>query len=523
MDNCQKSTSTCTQDCSLVVQTFERAANSDFTEEATFAVLYHGLEAMRTSSKTMQNSLSGYSLSPVANQATSMTAGLSLNSAAQEDASITSMVLGDSTISTVADEEFAQKLLEWSKDCIPCVGRILALTELVPGADFLEALGMDIQAQLENLLNLVKMLGDFSTFTNYCDLMSLLSGQCIPDLQKMISLIMALFMQSLLPDLDVSLDAILSLIAPLFQPIFMAITTLLDQFAALTLAPVDCVIAALQLQIEKTKGFQQVASQSIVQKMQNATTSATKMVGSYGNAEAAASTRETMDSATSSVASGLQAGEDAMAETMASFENGLVQLQTMLVDGRDTVKAKVAFYIEQLKALLGDSSGAFQAQMLSALKKLGMVRMVAFLASMIAALASGNLGCSTPSGERTLNELENFVDNFLNANAAYQLSVDPQGNIVVDEKDNSILQATIKWPQGTLPNIDNVVQFEGSEVVDVSHLSSDMQSWVEQAQQVEKSLVSRVKRLSLDCRLRVTQEDGSRVNQWIADFNKAGI
>ncbi len=527
-DKCGDEFGSCLQDCSLITQTFERAANSDFTEPAAFAVLYRGLENMRTGSMAMSTGLSSYLLQPSTATQIGGIAGDSISGAVSStsgSSGLQNAVLSDMNISVPSGEEFGKKLLDWAKNCIPCIDRILSMAELNPSLDLLEGLAADVKAQLDSLKDLTGLLGNFDIYSDYCNLISFLGTMCVPDLQKMISILMLMFMDNLLPQLDLSLDMILKLVAPLFTPIFAAITMLLDQFTALVFGPIDCALTAIQLQLEKTKGFQQDVAGMANAKMSNVASAVNKTTSGLGlgtaQQEKAASA---MSQAAGQVADATNQASQSISSSMSGFGDGLTTLRDSIIEARASVQSKLAFYIEEITSLLGTGNASFKSQIAGALKKTQLVRLVSFIMAIIKAITSKSLGCNGKGSSATQSELDAFVSNFLNPTGSFQLSLDPQGNLVIDEKIAAMPSILSTWPNEskTLPKINNMMQFDGSGTIDTSGLSSTMTQWAQQASQIQNALTTEV-RVIYPCHLQTTQEDASKVNQWIADLNKAGV
>lgn len=138
-------------------------------------------------------------------------------------------------------------------DCIPCKDRVLALFSVNPLDDLWEALEKMYDMSVSFLLELYDLLlGDKSVefFADICSLFQFLNFMCIPDLYTMIIVLSQLISKYLikLKDLKVTFNDILGkIMAPSLAPLF----GLIDKYIQLIIAPIKCVIDALDAQLQK--------------------------------------------------------------------------------------------------------------------------------------------------------------------------------------------------------------------------------------------------------------------------------
>ena len=234
---------TCLEDCTLICNTFEKSAHADPKEEAVFATIARELETTRSFANNIQKIVQSYIQTPVSSTTTQQDAitqfetltGDTTNIGTKEfdGGQLTDLSIGDTKLS-VPDSTFGSDLQDWARDCIPCGDRLLSLVEVFPSLDFIAALRADILARLDIINDVIGMLNNFNIYSDYCELMSLLSFMCIPDLQRLIALLMSLIAFDI-PKFDGMIDIIKGLIAPIFMPIIMSITALLDQFSLVVL------------------------------------------------------------------------------------------------------------------------------------------------------------------------------------------------------------------------------------------------------------------------------------------------
>ncbi len=429
---------TCNQTCALICQTYERGAHNTYKESAVFATLNRLLENSNTFASSAVESLQGYIRQPAQSVSDTQSTGTD----AATEATLQGMKIGNTDVSTVGDA-FGKSLMDWMKNCIPCQGRLLALLELHPHIDLLGALEADLKARLAMLMDLANLFSNIDIYADLCALLSLLNFMCIPDLQRLIAMFVAL-LANMAFELDGLIGILQGLIAPLFAPIMMAITSLLDQFSLTVLSPVDCIIDAIDEQLRKMD---------------------------YEIAHGAS-------------------------EAVGSLKGGMAEMKNSIIEAKNFIKQKLQFYIDQVKAMLGELGFGDVAYLKASLKKLFLIRMIGFIIAVIAAISKGQAVCS-PGKTPEASELDNFFNNFMNPNSSFNMWVDDQGNIRVDEKV-------------PLSNDPNMLTFEGDNL-----LNSEL---VQQIQQTAAALTQTTS-AKIPCRLEVQAEDVSKVNRWVAELD----
>ncbi len=422
------------QDSSLIAQVFERGAHSTYTEASVFAVMSRSLVTSKGSSDSIKSSLSLYFRHPEENNA-------SVGTTSSDQETLLGLSFEGSTV-PVSQGAFGKTLLEFTKDCIPCVDRILALAELRPHVDFLGALELALKGRLDFLSGLGDLLNNIGVYTDLCSLLDLLNFMCIPDLQKLIALFSALLANQTI-NLDLSVNLLQSLVAPIFAPLLTSIVSLLDQFVLMVTSPLDCILDLIKEQQRHLKAMQRPGITDTVQ-------------------------------------------------------GGLIVLEETITEGRDYIKNKLAFYVDQLNALFGELSSGDGTYLKIAFKKLTLIRLIGFISSVISAMAQGVSLCASGAKPDELSELDNFFNTYLNPNSSFAVTLDKSGNIHVFDK--------------FLSNQPNMIQSEGSDVVDPA-LAEEIRS-------TSQSLNTTVD-IQVPCKLKTTSVDeANKVNQWIAELNQ---
>ena len=275
------------------------------------------------------------------------------------------------------------------QECIPCGARIIALLELHPNVDLLATLENDLKAKLEMLTGLTSLLNNLDIYRDYCAMLELLNFMCIPDLQRLLALMMALLAESTL-ELDGLIGLLQSLVAPMFTPIFMGIVSLLDQLALNVLSPVDCIIDALNAQGQKL-GLEVKPGKEIQE-----------------------------------------------------IQGGIAELKKAIIEGKQHLQNKLQIYIEQLGALIGEGGTGDISYLKASLKKLTYLRLAGFIKAFIVAISKGQNVCSRDKGKGP-SELDVFFNDYLSPGAPFNFIVDDNGKLTIKEKDKNLDDSLSKF------------------------------------------------------------------------------
>lgn len=279
------------QDCQNIAKAFERGMAYSVTEESVYAMIAPLLTGIRAQSSSVykqlqlgdassgQNTIRQKLLDSQGNQTVGPLgegqSGLNFNNmdkADVDDQGITSEILGNFFPSVAPPEEYPNtppgEGIEgglpaniagglFNSECIPCGQRLNMLGELNP-AKFLD-MGKDyimnwinwLTQQLQQLMQLTKIFTGAEEYIDLCALIKWMSDFiCIPDLQRMLSVLMAL-MSRVSFELGGIIDIILGLIAPLLAPILSGFVDLLQSYILLIVRPIECIIDSLQDIIRK--------------------------------------------------------------------------------------------------------------------------------------------------------------------------------------------------------------------------------------------------------------------------------
>ncbi len=356
------------QDCNLIADAFERGVAHDSTEASVFAPL----------SRTVQNTKS------FASGAQKVLAGYQPNISATEG-----LKLQNQTV-TLSSEKLSKAV----KDCIPCLGRIVSSVDLNVGSNLIDSLKADVSRRLNVLNKISDLLSNVDIYGDYCQLVGFLNSMCVPDLQRMLSIL-----ASLITDFGgglISLNGLLqTLISPFFTPILMSMQSLLDQFVQLVLSPINCIITSIQLNIKKLD-------------IGNS--------GLSGNLDVAKQTirKESND-------------------IQGQIRSGMTELGSMLEQGNTLIRNKLDFYFKQLDKVLKSFGENSLSTISISSRKLVVIRLIGLIQAIIKVQNQGINICDKQNKPR-ISELDNFFGTFISPTSPFVISVDPDGGLRIEEK-----------------------------------------------------------------------------------------
>jgi hypothetical protein len=167
---------------------------------------------------------------------------------------------GDSAIAAAPDFSDMSKIAdinnwqEWLKSCIPCDLRVEFRTELIGKLDdtLLEALEEMLNQYLKQIAFILNLLTATDVYGDVCPLLFAMQDICIPDLQRILSLLASILYRMTVKELS-SVDLMKLLLIPLFQPLFLGLLGLLNQYKTLITDPLVCVSSSINTQLGKLK------------------------------------------------------------------------------------------------------------------------------------------------------------------------------------------------------------------------------------------------------------------------------
>ena len=146
-------------------------------------------------------------------------------------------------------------------DCIPCKERILSLLSINPIEDLWNYIDEMYQQSVAFILDLHDLLlGDKSigVFADFCSLFKFLSFMCVPDLYSMI-LVLSKLMTKYAITMAQSKTSFMAMIGRISGPALTPLAGIMDKYLQLIIAPMECVVAVLDTQLQKIDVNQGIA------------------------------------------------------------------------------------------------------------------------------------------------------------------------------------------------------------------------------------------------------------------------
>lgn len=138
-------------------------------------------------------------------------------------------------------EDRAKGLGEVLTKCVPCFDRIFDGADLLPDADLLELHLLNIKARTDVIDKLKSLLSDPGYYLDICELLNLFSSLCPQDLLALLALLTQ-YLARLNLDIKFNIDIIVSLVGPILSPFLDSISSWLDKWIQMILAPLICVM-----------------------------------------------------------------------------------------------------------------------------------------------------------------------------------------------------------------------------------------------------------------------------------------
>lgn len=263
---------TALQDCLSIIKKFERAAAFAPTEESVFAMMSIPLQNMRIHSQSFINQMNN-SEALSTPQATTQT----IQQQAAPNIVAPQAVSPNMSNLDKADEnqDFFARIGQnffpdtgnindlggvFNSECIPCgfrldtMGQLVAISFQSPFqgiSEFIKFWEQWLIVYLQQINEMINMFGNMDKYVDLCALIKFLNDfVCIPDLQRMLSALMANMNRTSFQFGSV-LDFLISLVAPLLTPFLSAIVEQLQKYILMVIKPLECIIDSIQAIIAK--------------------------------------------------------------------------------------------------------------------------------------------------------------------------------------------------------------------------------------------------------------------------------
>lgn len=234
--------------CMTIQKAFERSASYAVSEQSIFAMMTPILTPMRIQSAALGNQMDNSDATfPISNNF------MNADRATEDDEPFFTKLKGNWF------PEGEEVTAFFDSKCIPCGFRLESPAQAI--GEHFKAFGRSIlehwKAWLMAYLRQLQQLQDFfgpsgpSKYIDICALINFLKDfMCVPDLQRMLSALMAL-MSKVSFEFGGLLDLILGLIAPLVQPFLSGMVDIVSKYIMMIIKPLECIINAIQNMIRK--------------------------------------------------------------------------------------------------------------------------------------------------------------------------------------------------------------------------------------------------------------------------------
>jgi hypothetical protein len=412
----------------------------------------------------------------------------------------------------------AQAGLEWLEKCIPCNLRLQFRAELV------NTLSDQFFASMEELLNnylkelafVFNVLRAPDVFQDACLLMRSMKDICIPDLQRMISLLASMIYRDSVREIA-EFDILKFLITPIFQPLFGGITVLFGQYKSLITDPLQCVVANLGFHLDnlKTGGFLSDGAIFAIEKKSDELQRLGKVDGEVNETEIDANSQAIKDTLVEAKRMGTTLDEynDAFQDTMGT---AVFHLRRQLMVGIVEVESILGNLEAELQKLIGGSKSETTEFLIRQYEKLLLVRMISFISALIQALAGG-FNCDTSNPDTADEVLNTFFDQYLGPQSPVEIHKDP-----VTNKIQLVLSSDALDPfRASITNVQEAGA-DGSVEADMASpplvIEATGDNAVDQAVNAIIEQAATPVTIKPRCFFANTTED-SRLAQYIADLN----
>jgi len=244
------------QDCQAITKVYKKGCHASLTKGATVAPLTADLNFMRSMSSTISKQMDSYNenaWAALSNQEDeNENENVSLGEAAKDTVESMISKIGNGF---VPGGDFG-KILD--SDCIPCGVRINMMDELNIkagisdiGKEMLATMSAWITRAFSQIRNIIDMFKNLDQYVDLCEFFNFFKNfMCIPDLFKILAVLMALMMD-LSFELNGVIDFALGLILPLFMPFLTNLLDVLMKYIMLIIKPIECIIDSIQNMLSK--------------------------------------------------------------------------------------------------------------------------------------------------------------------------------------------------------------------------------------------------------------------------------
>ena len=494
------------QDCQNIIKAFERGMAYSTDESAVFALMTPLLTNMRVQSSSLESQLTGA-------DAVTFKDGTSGKSADFENDNTN--ILDDIRHNFVPNDTEDKSLGNsfqgiFNSECIPCGDRINLLAELTPAKmqhgleAFLEHQIQMMLNQLQQLTELLKFFHGVEQFDMCAFLKWIQEYVCIPDLQRILSVLMALMSKNSF-EIGSIFDLVLGLLGTLLAPFLSGFIDLLMGYVAIITGPLDCVVDSLEEITRKLDftDFMNQADQKVAElqngkftevpfinfsvpvgqsrKSDENASGASKKTAEIGAKLANAKVEQSKISITESdklnkignEIKTLQAQyidsikQDSIYELSEEMHklagvggeatSMLRKLGSFITEGKDEVRKFLMTLIEEFMKLTGANMSGNVSLISSLFVKIELSRMVGFIIALIEVM-SGQKDCDK-------KDLSN-IQQYLPPGIGWSTWTDDEGNIHFRENKEDLERANLAIMEAVGGDLNNTIELTGDPIFD---------------------------------------------------------
>jgi hypothetical protein len=400
----------CAPDCATIIKHFERHMLSAPSEASIVGALTPQLASIQVNAASAASNLRNLTEPPVPKQVASAFA----SNASSGDSAIAAAP-DFSDMSKIADINNWQ---EWLKSCIPCDLRVEFRTELIGKLDdtLLEALEEMLNQYLKQIAFILNLLNATDVYGDVCPLLFAMQDICIPDLQRILSLLASILYRMTVKELS-SVDLMKLLLIPLFQPLFLGLLGLLNQYKTLITDPLVCVSSSINTQLGKLKTGS-VLNETLANDLANKTRA-------LGSGEFAAEDMRAKANAArqpfNDLDEGISAIQDASGMAVSHLHRmmqvGIFEIQTLLDE-----------LTREINSFVGLNNRETVEFLLNQYQKMIIFRLISFISALVKALTVG-FNCDFNNPAKAEDTVSTFLNDFLGPNTPIIVGSNTQGKI----------------------------------------------------------------------------------------------
>lgn len=382
---------------------------------------------------------------------------------------------------------------DWLADCIPCNLRIEFKAELFNSLDddFLAILTNMVDQYLKEMSFILNLLNASDVYRDVCPLLFAMQDICIPDLQRIVSLLAGILFRMTVREFQ-GIDIIALLIQPILQPLFVGIFGILNQYKALIVTPLNCVKTSVNAQLGKLQ-LGQAVPVGLAADMAAKTQALS--FGTINNSnrdkvrDALVVARQPLDS--------LDVGIDAMQNSVGMAAS---HLDRMMAIGITEIDAMLSDLKSEISGFLGVNDKDTVQFLLNQYQKLIIFRLIEFIAALIKALTIG-FNCDFSNVTKAKDTVSTFLNDFLGPNIPVVISTDESGDIQLF----------------FTPQSQETAEGLGSDVTPSQdpEVESTFDAIITQSSQPVT--------IKPQCVFEPSSEDANKLAQWIAELNATGV